>query len=455
MSFIDQLQEIVGSNGLLLGEEVSARPNASKGRGSCPAKAIVRPANTEELSAVMKLCHANDQPVVTHGGLTGTVDGITCAEGDVVVSLERMRSIQRVDAEAGVMVVEAGVVLENAQAAAKEAGWQLAVDFGARGSAQIGGMISTNAGGNSVVRYGMTREQVLGLEVVLADGTVISSMNEMLKNNTGYDLKHWFIGAEGTLGIVTRAVLRLRPQPKSVQTAFVALDSYDKVVTLLRRLGSDFEGKLSAYEVMWNNHYRLMVETLDKHQAFLPVDYPYYVLLEQESGHESKGEEHFMEVLSAVMEEELVTDAVIAQTSQQAAQLWEMRDDVGSIARHFKPLAAFDISMPLSEMEAYVERVTDTMADKLPEVGLVAFGHLGDGNLHILAGPAHEHRAIEEVVYGELVKIGGAVSAEHGIGLEKKDFLSYSRSEQEIALMKTIKQSLDPKQLLNPGKIFS
>ena len=213
---LKSIEDIVGERGLLTGEDVSGRPNRSWGQGNCPARAIVRPASTAELSQVMRLCSEAGQPVVPWGGLTGLVDAITCNPEDLVLSFERMHAIEHIDSEAGTMVVQAGAVLQNVQEAAEEAGWQFAVDFGARGTAQIGGMVGTNAGGNSVVRYGMMREQVLGLEAVLADGTVISSMNEMLKNNAGYDIKHLFIGSEGTLGIVTRAVLRLRPAPATV-----------------------------------------------------------------------------------------------------------------------------------------------------------------------------------------------------------------------------------------------
>ena len=454
MDIIESIAEIVGTAGLLQGEDVSARPNLSWGQGSCPARAIVRPASTEELSQVMRLCHDHDQTVVAHGGLTGLVNGITCAPEDIVISLERMHAIEHIDESAGTMAVQAGAVLQNVQEAAADAGWLFAVDFGARGSANIGGMIATNAGGNSVVRYGMMREQVLGLEAVLADGTVISSMNEMLKNNSGYDLKQLFIGSEGTLGIVTRAVLRLRPAPRTVQTAFVALANFDDVAGLLRRLGTDFEGKLSAFEVMWHNHYHYMVEETGKHQTFLPTDYPYYVLLESEGADPEREEEHFMGVLGSLMEEGHVADAVIAQSGQQAAQLWEMRDDVETLMHTMSPAAVFDISLPIREMESYVIDVEKTLKEQFPDARLISFGHLGDGNIHLGVGPAHDKHAVETIVYERLGKVNGAISAEHGIGLEKREFLPHSRSDAEIELMRTLKRALDPKNLLNPGKIF-
>jgi FAD/FMN-containing dehydrogenase len=449
-----ELQAIVGDRGLLTGDDVQARPNHSWGQGSCPALAIVRPTSTEEVAAVLHLCNTKGRAVVPQGGLTGLVDGITCAEGDVVISLERMNAIEHIDADAGTMVVQAGAVLQNVQEAAEEAGWRFAVDFGARGSANIGGMIATNAGGNSVVRYGMTREQVLGLEAVLADGTVLSNMNEMIKNNTGYDLKHLFVGSEGTLGIVTRAVLRLRPRARSVQTALVALDSFADVAGLLRRLGVELEGKLSAFEVMWRNFYHFMTVESGKHQAVVPADYPYYVLVESEGADAEREEEQFMAVLGGLMEEGHVADAVICQSSQQAEQLWEMRDDVEALVTAVFPPAIFDISLPIREMEDYVAGLESTLAEQYPGTRLVSFGHLGDGNIHLGIGPVEDKHAIERLVYARLGEVNGSVSAEHGIGLEKREFLVNSRTAAELAVMRSIKAALDPQNTLNPGKIF-
>jgi FAD/FMN-containing dehydrogenase len=454
MDIINDLIDIVGPRGILTGEDVSAKPNHSWGAGQCPAAAILRPASTDELAAVMRLCHERGQPVVPWGGLTGLVDGFTCSPGDIAISLERMKAIEHIDTGAGTMTVQAGAILQQVQEAATEAGWMFAVDFGARGSANIGGMVSTNAGGNSVVRYGMMRDQILGLEAVLADGTVMTSLNEMLKNNAGYDLKHLFIGSEGTLGIVTRAVLRLRPAPRSVQTAFVALDNFEDVSGLLRRLGVEFEGKLSAFEVMWQNHYQFLVEETGKHQAFLPTNFPYYVLLESEGADAEREEEQFMAVLGKLMEEGHIADAVIAQSEQQVEHLWEMRDDVETLIRAMHPVAIFDVSLPIREMESYINDLEQELRTKYPQTRLVAFGHLGDGNIHLGLGGAEDKHGLETIVYKRLQQAGGSISAEHGIGLEKREFLPCSRSEVEIQLMRTLKTALDPKNILNPGKIF-
>ena len=454
MSLIAQIEKIVGSNGLLQGEAVTARPNQSMGQGSCPAIAIVRPASTEELSAVMKLCHAHQQPVVAMGGLTGLVNGTTCSPDQLAVSLERMRTIESIDEVAGTMTVQAGVVLETAQNAAKEHGWQLAMDWGARGSAQIGGALATNAGGNSVVRYGMAREQVLGLEAVLADGTVVTSLNEMLKNNTGYDLKQLFIGSEGTLGIITRAVLRLRPACDAVQTAVVAVDDFSRVGQILRHLGSAFEGKLSSFEVMWSSLTDLLIHDTGRHQKLFDEHHPYSILIESSGVDQAREAEQFERVLGELLERELASDVIIAQSSQQAAQFWEMRDDIEGLMTALHPIVAFDVSLPIRDMDAYTRAVTERLAALQPEGRTVVFGHLGDSNIHIAFGPTHDKAGVEEVVYSELAPFNGAVSAEHGIGLDKRAYLHHSRSETEIALMKTIKRALDPLNLLNPDKIF-
>lgn len=451
---IDLLSEIVGNKGMLLGADVKARPNFSYGVGECAAQAIVRPADIEELSQVLKACHAEQATVVPLGGLTGLVNGTTCAEGDIALSTERMKEIESFDTDSGVITVQAGVALQTLQEHVAKEDWLFALDLGARGTATIGGAIATNAGGNSVVRYGMMRQQVLGLEVVLADGTIISSMNEMLKNNAAYDLKHLFIGSEGTLGIVTRAVLRLFPMPTAVQTAFVAVNDFTAVTGLLKHLRRALEGKLSAFEVMWQNHYQLLVDELGNHQAFLPTEFPYYVLIESSGADKDREEERFSAVLAELMEDGLIADAVLSQSGQQTTQLWEMRDDIEALVHTFAPPVAFDISLPLRHMEEYMKAVDANLAEQCPNVRSVTFGHLGDGNIHIAAGPAHDKKAIERAVYEPLAPYGGSVSAEHGIGLDKKAYLHLSRSDEEIALMRTLKAALDPKNILNPGKVI-
>ncbi|MBT8103160.1 MAG: FAD-binding oxidoreductase, partial [Gammaproteobacteria bacterium] len=292
-ALIEKLQDIVGANGVLTGDAVASRPESWPPMGGCQARAIVRPANTQEVSAILKLCNEQGQTVVVHGGVTGLVGGARTGPDDIVVSLERMTGMEPVDEVNRTLTVDAGVPLQKIQEVAEAAGLLFPLDFGARGSAHIGGAISTNAGGNSVIRYGMTREQLLGIEAVLADGTVISSMKDVIKNNTGYDLKQLFIGSEGTLGVVTRAVLRLRAAPRSQNTALVAIDSFEHLGNFLQSMDAALGGTLSAFEVMWNDFFSVIIGDGDKHGQPLATTHPFYVLLESTGGHQESDAARF------------------------------------------------------------------------------------------------------------------------------------------------------------------
>ncbi|MDZ4730082.1 MAG: FAD-binding oxidoreductase [Xanthomonadales bacterium] len=457
-AIIDSIRAVVGEAGVLTGNDVLSRPEAWGHKESVQAFCIVRPATTEEVSAVLKICHAHDQTVVTHGGMTGLVKGGCSSASDLVISLERMRTIENVDRENRSMTVQAGAVLQQVQQVAEEHGLLFPLDLGARGSATIGGNISTNAGGNGVIRYGMAREQVLGLEAVLADGTVISSMNSVLKNNTGYDLKQLFIGSEGTLGIVTRAVLRLRPLPRSRNTALIALSGFSRVSKLLRSMEAELGGNLSAFEVLWNDFYRLIIGDGAKHGLPLAVDHPFYVLLESTGAHEENDRSSFEHALEQAFDQELIVDAVIAQNEQQREDLWAIRDDIEALLHHMHPSITFDVSLNIAQMDDYVIEVKQQLAEAFPQSKSVFFGHIGDGNIHpVLSVGSLNHdsvQRVEEIIYGCLRSRNGIISAEHGIGLEKKPYLHLCRSPQELALMKLLKQSLDPQNLLNRGKIF-
>ncbi|MEC7370676.1 MAG: FAD-binding oxidoreductase, partial [Pseudomonadota bacterium] len=322
----------------------------------------------------------------------------------------------------------------------------------------IGGNVSTNAGGNRVIRYGMMRDQILGMEVVLADGTVVTSMNKIIKNNTGYDLKHLFVGAEGTLGIVTRIVLRLRPKPKSQQMAFVAVNTFSQVTRVLNLLDGALGGSLSAFEVLWKDYYKLVTSPPAEGRPPLAHDYEYYILVEALGGDSQSDEERFLNVLTQAMEEGTIIDAVVAQNQGERNAMWAIRDDVGQVAQNW-PIFAFDISVPLNNMESYLIALRAELDDRWQDNTCMVFGHLGDGNLHIIVGmgesSAEAKKAVEEVVYRGLPERGGSVSAEHGIGVQKKAYLGMSRNADEIALMQMMKTALDPKGILNPGKIFS
>jgi FAD/FMN-containing dehydrogenase len=426
--------------------------------GGCQARAIVRPANTAEVSEVLKLCYATGQGVVAHGGLTGLVGGARAGKDDIVLSLERMKDIEPVDTVNRTLTVEAGVPLQSVHEAAEEAGLLFPLDLGARGSCTIGGNIATNAGGNSVIRYGMMREQLLGVEAVLADGTIISSLNGVIKNNTGYDLKQLFIGSEGTLGIVTRAVLRLRPLPRSSNTALVAIKDFDLLGRFLSDMDAALGGTLSAFEVMWNDFYSLIIGHNKSHGEPLKPSHRFYVLLESTGGHEEGDKIRFQDALEEAFEAELIVDAVIAQSKQQREDLWAIRDDIEGLSQALFPPLVFDISLGIQQMDAYVDEIRDQLSDRWPDSRLVVFGHLGDGNIHLaITVGSHapdDARAVEAIVYEALGRCQGVVSAEHGIGLDKRKYLKHSRNEDEIALMKILKNALDPRGILNPGKIF-
>ncbi|MGP9497841.1 D-2-hydroxyglutarate dehydrogenase [Halomonas citrativorans] len=459
-TLINSLTDIVGKTGVLLGDDVAQRSVDWFTKASCQAKAIIRPQSTEQLSQVMTLCYEANQPVVTHGGLTGVVHGAVASPDELVVSLELMNQIEHIDAVGSTMQVQAGVTLQHVQEAAQEIDMQFALDLGARGSCTIGGNIATNAGGIRVIRYGMMRQQVLGLEVVLSDGTVVSSMNTMLKNNAGYDLKQMFMGSEGTLGIVTRAVLRLHPNMPSEQTAFVAVPSFDALTSLLNMASKELANSLSAFEALWNNHYALMTSATTKHTALLANDSPFYAIIETLGSDDEKDAEAFASVLEKALEAELITDAVLASSSSQREGIWAVREDIETLVHALDPMFSYDVSLPITHMDEYVTALEGKLKVQWPETcELVVFGHLGDGNLHIIVtvrdASQDARRQVEELVYGSLVKYNGSISAEHGVGLEKRDYLTLSRSPEEIALMMRLKQAMDPKGLLNPGKILA
>ena len=458
-TLLNEIKDIVGTAGVLLGDDVTSRSDSWPPTGGCQAKAIIRPASTQEVSEVLKLCHAAGQSVVTHGGLTGLVGGARAGADDIVLSLERMHAMEPVDSINRTVTVEAGVPLQRVHEAAEDVDLLFPLDLGARGSCTIGGNIATNAGGNSVIRYGMIRDQLLGVEAVLADGTIISSLNGVIKNNTGYDLKQLFIGSEGTLGIVTRAVLRLRPLPRSSNTALIAIENFNQVGSFLRDMDSALGGTLSAFEVMWNDFYTTIIGDGSKHGSPLGPEHQFYVLLESTGGHEDSDKSRFEGALEEAFESELIVDAVIAQSKQQREDLWAIRDDIPGLAKKLFPSIVFDISLGIPQMDDYVNEVRKQMTDRWPDSRMVTFGHLGDGNIHLaLTVGSHEPsevQAVETIVYEALGRRQGVISAEHGIGLDKRAYLQHSRSENEIALMKTLKHVLDPKNILNPGKIFA
>ncbi|MBO6633987.1 FAD-binding oxidoreductase [Parvibaculum sp.] len=453
---IKKLKAALGDAGVLTGKDAEEKAVGGWSKLGVPA-AVLRPASTEEVSAALKLCHAAGEAVVPWGGKTGLVEGGE-ADGHIALSLERMNRIEEVDTLGGTMTVQAGCVLQTVCEAAEEKGLIFPLDLGARGSATIGGNISTNAGGNRVIRYGMMRDMVLGLEAVLADGTVMTSMNKLIKNNAGYDLKQIFIGSEGTLGVVTRAVLRVWPKPLSQDTGFVAVDSFEALPKFLRHMERALGGTLSAFEVMWEDFYKLVTIEPAKGKPVIDHGHPYYVLVESMGGDQEADSARFEAAMMEALEAGEISDAVIAKSQAERDAMWALRDDVGQVV-HTYPMFTFDVSLKLADMESYVAEVKKGLAAKWPESSLMVFGHLGDGNLHVIPGrfpdaSKETRRGVEAIVYGELRDRQGSVSAEHGIGLEKRPYLDWSRSAEEVALMHLLKRTLDPKNILNPGKVL-
>lgn len=454
-SLHQKLQAILGERAQLAGAmEAERRRRDFMTEGPAPA-IVVYPATTEEVSAVLALCNSLGQAVTPQGGLTGLSGGaVPAREGMVALSLERMRAIEEIDLNAAVMTVQAGAVLQTVQEAADEAGMLFPLDLGGRGSAQVGGLIGTNAGGNRVLRYGMMRDLVLGVEAVLADGRIVSSMNKMLKNNTGYDLKQLFIGAEGTLGVVTRANLKLFPRPASTTTAICGLQSYDAALALLRRARAMLGGTLSAFEVMWSDFYEMGVREFGRRP--LAGAHPVYVLLDALGADPEADDARFEALITSAIEAGEVDDAAIAQSSQQIREMWRIREVPGEFPRMFAPHIPFDVSVPTGQIGDLTEALDQRLKAAFPTLGTVYFGHVADSNLHVGVQAAHgeDEAEVKRVVYDVVRDFKGSISAEHGIGTEKKKYLGYSRSETELGLMKALKQTLDPKGILNPGKVL-
>jgi FAD/FMN-containing dehydrogenase len=455
--FLDRLQQCVSSP-LLKGADITARyqHDWSAEPPGVPV-AVARPSSTQEVAALLRLCSEYGQAVVVQGGLSGLCGGGNPQRGEVAISLERLSGIEELDHDSMTMTVKAGTPLQVIQEAAAAAGFAFPLDLGARGTCNIGGNISTNAGGNQVLRFGMTRNLVLGLEAVLADGTTICALNKMLKNNAGYDLKHLFIGTEGTLGIVTRAVLRLFPRAQSRCSALLAVENFDGVISLLHKLARSFGGGLSTYEVMWHSYYHFITDNVPNIVSPFGARYPLYVLTELEGSDPERDQGLFESVLSEVMEEGLVIDAVLASSQREREGFWKIRDGVAEIGALIRGGANFDVSVPISVMQPFLQTIEKELTAAIPACKMLVFGHVADSNLHFICytGSKEDVKRIYEIVYRITGEFNGSVSAEHGIGVQKLNYLSYSRTAEEIALMKVLKQAMDPKGILNRGRVIA
>lgn len=458
-ALLEQLKEIVGPAGFREAADIEPKnyQDVMGARAVAPLL-LLRPSDTQQVSQILQACHDANQSVVPQGGMTGLVSAAAPQQGEISLSFERMKKVVEVDRFTSTMTVEAGVELQTIQEQADSHDLLFPLDLGARGSCTIGGNLSTNAGGNRVIRYGMTRDLVIGIEAVLADGTIIDGMHKLRKNNTGYDLKQLFIGSEGTLGVITRAVLKLLPKPSSQVVAMCGVNSFQQVAEFLVHAQAGLGSNLSAFEVIWNNTYRLIDEHVPHATVPLSDEYGFYVLVESMGSHAEKDQDLFVEVLTSASAKQLVDEVILADSDSKIKNLWTVRDAAAEIYPGVGLMHTYDVSLNVDDMGYFGEEVERRLRAQWPDAILGLFGHIGDGNVHIIihVGPETKdcHLQIDEIIYGLIQELHGAVSAEHGIGLMKKQFLPYSRSDDEITLMKTLKQTMDPRGILSPGRIF-
>lgn len=456
------LTDLLGPDAVLTGDDAQGHLTDWSGRFTGAALAVVRPASTQQVADVVRACVAAAVAVVPQGGLTGLVGGAVPAPGTdaVVVSLTRMRRIRELDAVAGTVVADAGVVLADLREAVDAAGWQFPISLGSEGTATIGGIVSTNAGGTAVLRHGMTRDLVLGLEVVLPDGRTWHGLRTLRKDNTGYDLKQLFVGAEGTLGIVTAAALRLVPATPHRATALVALPDIASAVDLLTILRTHAGDRVTAWEVMSHTAFDLVLTHLPGARSPFDRAHAWYGLVEI-AGTEVSVTDQLEAALGEAMEGP-ATDAVVASAGAQTDRLWALREGISEAQRVEGLSIKHDVTLPIDALADFVEVTALRLDEALPGVRLVTYGHIGDGNLHHnLSGPPGDDGALREhaaqltaVVYDEVTARGGSISAEHGVGVLKREAVARTKDPVEIDLMRTVKRALDPQGMCNPGKVI-
>ncbi len=463
-ALIDALRDAVGRQAVLTSAD-ELQPHLEEWRrierGYCVC--AVRPGSTQEVAAVMRICHERQVPVTTQGGNTGMVAG-ALPQGGVVLLTNRLATIRAIDRDNATMTVEAGCILATAQAAAREQGLLFPVSLASEGSCHVGGAVATNAGGNNTVRFGNTRENVLGLEVVLADGRTWDGLRGLRKNNTGYDLKHLFIGSEGTLGVITAVVFRLVPEPAARETVMAACPTVASVTTLYQRLQKAVGDQILAYEMLPDAAIAVAEHHVDSVRSPFDQRHPWYVLLEL-SHPEGLGDlrQGLEGILASAMEDGLVTDAVVAESDSQAAALWHIRETVPEAQSMGGAVIKHDVSVPISAIPEFLERGTELLLEHIPEGTVVPFGHVGDGNIHfnVLQPDDMERAAFLELapavhlaMHELTVSLNGSFSAEHGIGLEKTADMSRFRPAVELDMMRAVKEALDPRNIMNPGKLL-
>jgi len=466
---LDKFAAIVGERyALREGSEIAPFVEDARGRFNSTSPLVLRPDTVEQVSQILKLANKTRTSIIPQGGNTGLVGGgFPLANGgadEVILSLSRMNRVLDVDVNTNTLTVEAGAVLENIQNAANDAERLFPLSLGSQGSCQIGGNISTNAGGTGVLAYGNTRDLVLGLEAVLPNGEIWNGLSSLRKDNTGYDLQNLFIGAEGTLGIITKAVLKLFPKPAGQEVAYVALKTPEVALDLLNRAKAKAGGGLSGFELMAAFAMEFALKHMPNSRAPIAGDHPWYVLMEI-SSHTSTDDAR--ETLETILEEAfelgLVKDATLAGNLSQQKAFWKLREDMSDAQKPEGASIKHDIAVPVGEVPAFIKLADATVLKIVPDARIVNFGHMGDGNLHYnISQPvgwkaeeffAHES-AIHEAVYEIVGRFNGSFSAEHGIGQLKREQLEAGKDKTALAMMRTIKQALDPNGIMNPGKIL-
>ena len=465
--FLQKAAEILGEDNLLLGPDMAAFSTDWTGHYSCTPLAVARPKSTEEVSALMRLASDNNTPVVPVSGNTG-LTGATMADGALMISLQRMNKIRDIRPASRLAVVEAGVVLANLHEAVDAHDLVFPLTFGARGSAMVGGALATNAGGSNVVRYGSTRGLCMGLEVVLASGEVLNLMSELHKDNSGYDLKDLFIGAEGTLGLITGAVVKLFPKPRAYATAMVAAPDLNAALILLNRLQSSTGGAVEAFEYMPAAYIQRHMAHFPKARAPFETLHDVNILVEVGATSPRDAEiaidgsipvvRHLEDTLAELLEEGLVIDAVVANSETQRREMWARRESAAEITFSGEYFIDSDIAVPLDKVPTLLARLTQRLAEFDPDARELAIAHLGDGNVHHTAYPSRADPvlkdAVKEAIEEEVQNLGGSFSAEHGIGVSKLNSMRRRKDPVALAVMSEIKKALDPKGIMNPGKVL-
>lgn len=466
-TLLERIVEIVGPKGVITDPGAIA-PYVTDQRGKYVGKTalIVRPSNTEEVAQVVALCHANDTPVVPQGGNTSLCGASVPSEtGEaILINLSRMHSIRAIDLDNDTITVEAGVILADVQRAAEAADRLFPLSLAAEGSCEIGGNLSTNAGGTAVVRYGNARELTLGLEVVLPDGQIWSGLRGLRKDNTGYDLKQLFIGAEGTLGIITAAVLKLFPRPRAKVTAIVAVPDPAAAVALLRLFRANCGDRVTGFEIMSRFCLDLVFRHIPGMRDPLPQGAPWYVLVElSDQARAGDLQSAFEVAVGEALEQGVALDAAVAQNESQAKAFWNLRENVPEAQRPEGASIKHDISVPISLIAEFIERASNALEQAYPGVRIVAFGHIGDGNMHFnITRPLGESDAsffakspsVNRLVHDTAHELNGSISAEHGLGQLKREEIKRYKSPLELEMMRAVKRALDPKGLMNPGKVI-